>query len=434
MVRRSALARGMNQALIVCKVCIAFCIGAALLLRTAYCADAAQPLAQYMVLGEGGQAIVRAIVRGDACPALVVDGVAQPMDTRAAPGTAVQRPNQIIATEFPVRVCETLLPKAAHSARIAGRSLPPANFELRRVVVIGDTGCRMKASASAYQNCMDPAAWPLHALAAAAAKEHSDLVRTWSCMSGITGSETMRATKIPHSHRRDALFAFLGTVAAAWWPGPSNGKSATTGQGGAAARCVATPAQTEGPYFIDEHLNRSDIRPDPLDGSVRPGLPLNLQIQVSGIGPSGCRPLAGAIVGIWHCDAQGAYSDVSERHFKTVGSRFLRGYQVTDATGSVRFVTIYPGWYPRRAVHIHFKVRTTQNAARALQWTSQLYFDDRMTDQAHRHAAYPQRNMPRTRNAEDDIFQDGGPKLLLKLSEAEDGYSARFDAALPLAS
>jgi len=133
-------------------------------------------------------------------------------------------------------------------------------------------------------------------------------------------------------------------------------------------------------------------------------------------------------------DAQGVYSDVSERRFRTLGSRFLRGYQVTDATGSVRFVTIYPGWYPGRTVHIHCKIRTGANAARALQWTSQLYFDDTITDQAHRHVAYPQRGRPRTRNGRDDIFQDGGRSLMLALSGAAEGYDAGFSVGLTLAS
>ena len=217
------------------------------------------------------------------------------------------------------------------------------------------------------------------------------------------------------------------------WVRPSNGQSAGPG-GGAALMCVATPEQTEGPYFVDEHLNRSDIRSDPADGSVRPGLPLSLQIHVSGVDSAGCRPLVGATVDIWHCDAQGDYSDVSERRFSTLGSRFLRGYQVTDGSGSVRFATIYPGWYPGRTVHLHLKIRTGPNAARALQWTSQLYFDDAITDQAHRHSAYPRRDRPRTKNGDDRIFQDGGRSLMLALSSATEGYDARFNVGLKLPS
>ena len=103
--------------------------------------------------------------------------------------------------------------------------------------------------------------------------------------------------------------------------------------------CVVRPEQTEGPYFIDELLNRSDIRSDPFDGSIRPGAELQLAFNVSNLANSVCMPLAGAIVDLWHCDAAGTYSDVAG----AAGRKFLRGYQVTDANGVAVFTTIYPG-------------------------------------------------------------------------------------------
>src|SRR5207244_2699335 len=100
------------------------------------------------------------------------------------------------------------------------------------------------------------------------------------------------------------------------------------------------------------------IRSDPSDGSVKPGAPLRLALRVSRLTAGSCAPLPGAMVDVWHCDALGAYSDVSDPGGSTVGKKFLRGYQVTDAEGLVRFTTIYPGAYPGRAVHIHFKIRS----------------------------------------------------------------------------
>src|SRR5581483_3436325 len=76
--------------------------------------------------------------------------------------------------------------------------------------------------------------------------------------------------------------------------------------------CIVRPELTEGPYFVDEKLNRSDIRSDPSDGTVKQGAPLNLTVRVSQISNSGCTPLAGAQVDVWHCDALGVYSDVSD--------------------------------------------------------------------------------------------------------------------------
>jgi protocatechuate 3,4-dioxygenase beta subunit len=195
--------------------------------------------------------------------------------------------------------------------------------------------------------------------------------------------------------------------------------------------CVARPEQTEGPYFVDERLNRSDIRADPSGGAPRTGVPLALALTVSSLRGSTCRPLAGAQVDLWHCDADGVYSDVSDPHFRTVGRKFLRGYQVTDAKGMVRFTTIYPGWYEGRTVHIHFKVRTAPAAA-AHASTSQLYFDDAMSDRVLARAPYARRGARTTRNADDRIFLAGGEQLMLQPKPARDGYAASFAVGLQL--
>ena len=113
---------------------------------------------------------------------------------------------------------------------------------------------------------------------------------------------------------------------------------------------------TEGPYWVEEQLNRSDIRQDPSNGTTKAGTPLTLQINVYQSNTSGCVPVSNAMVDIWHCDAAGLYSDEAANN--TVGQKFLRGFQMTDSNGTVTFTTIYPGWYNGRAVHIHVRVRT----------------------------------------------------------------------------
>jgi len=193
---------------------------------------------------------------------------------------------------------------------------------------------------------------------------------------------------------------------------------------------VVRPAQTEGPYFVEERLNRADIRTDPTTGKVTAGAPLELVMTISTFASGGCVPLAGAQVDIWHCDASGVYSDVDNPAFNTFGRKFLRGYQVTDANGSVRFSTIYPGWYPIRTVHIHFKARANAGSARGHEFTSQLYFNDTFTDRVFARAEYAGRGPRRVRNQQDEIFREGGDQLLLDVKKKGDGYAAMFNLGL----
>ena len=193
--------------------------------------------------------------------------------------------------------------------------------------------------------------------------------------------------------------------------------------------CVVVPAQTEGPYFVEEKLNRSDIRSDPTNGKASDGVPLDLTLRVYQLGP-GCVPLAGAMVDVWQCDAMGLYSDVRDNNFDTRGQKFLRGHQMTDRDGLVKFRTVYPGWYPSRAVHIHFKIRTSPGEARGTEFISQLYFDEAMTDEVYKRAPYNAHKGQRRMNAEDGIYRNGGEDLLLRVARSGPAYAGRFELAL----
>ncbi|MBF2074947.1 MAG: intradiol ring-cleavage dioxygenase [Synechococcales cyanobacterium C42_A2020_086] len=198
------------------------------------------------------------------------------------------------------------------------------------------------------------------------------------------------------------------------------------------AACVVRPSQTEGPFFVDQRLNRSDIRSS-TDGKLQTGTPLRLRFQVSHLNQTACVPLPGAIVDVWHCNAEGVYSDVEALRSgsrSTSDSGFLRGYQETAADGTAEFLTIYPGWYPGRAVHIHFKIRTSAQSEQVYEFTSQLYFDDALTDQVHAQPPYNQRGQGAIRNTEDGIFARGGSELLLAVTPADAGYAATFEIAL----
>jgi protocatechuate 3,4-dioxygenase beta subunit len=198
------------------------------------------------------------------------------------------------------------------------------------------------------------------------------------------------------------------------------------------AACVVRPELTEGPYLVDEKINRSDIRSDPSDGSVKEGLPLQLTFRVSRVNDS-CAPLEGAVVDVWHCDALGVYSDATDRSFNTVGQKFLRGYQVTDSSGLAGFTTIYPGWYQGRTVHIHFKIRTDASGGGTYDFTSQLFFDDSVSDMVYTQQPYAGKPGTRSpRNDGDGIYQQSGGQLLLDLTQTSDGFAAVFDIGLQI--
>jgi protocatechuate 3,4-dioxygenase beta subunit len=236
---------------------------------------------------------------------------------------------------------------------------------------------------------------------------------------------------------RRKLFRLFGAAAATAVAGLARGlrEFGAIAQASAAdlPACVVRPEQTEGPYFIDEKLNRSDIRLDPSDKSVKTGVPLRLEFHVSGIAGGNCMPLSGTIVDIWHCDALGVYSDVRDAGFDTRGKKFLRGYQQTDSKGAAQFFTIYPGWYAGRAVHIHFKIRSAAPSARHQAFTSQLYFDEAVTDQIFKQAPYNGKDGRRTMNDGDSIFRRDGRQLLLTPTKNGQDYAAKFEIGLQLA-
>jgi protocatechuate 3,4-dioxygenase beta subunit len=231
--------------------------------------------------------------------------------------------------------------------------------------------------------------------------------------------------------RREAL-AVLGSTGTLFILGSS--ATSRSGLGNPRYPCVVRPASTEGPYYVDERLHRADIRSDPSDGSVKDGAPLALSFTVNAIARGVCRPLEGAVVDLWHCDAEGIYSDaVDARYFDTRGKRFLRGYQVTDRSGVAKFTTIYPGWYPGRTPHIHYKIRSPQAEQSGFEFTGQMYFDESLTDRVYARPPYAARGKRAVSNLTDRIYnQDGGRQSMLSVAPSRQGYAGMFDVALDL--
>jgi len=171
--------------------------------------------------------------------------------------------------------------------------------------------------------------------------------------------------------------------------------------------CVLTPEQTEGPYYIANEKVRRNIT------EGRPGTPLTLRLAV--VDASTCKPIKGAAVDIWHCDAAGTYSGFGAGR---TSRTFMRGIQRTNADGIATFKTVYPGWYSGRTVHIHVKVHVRGNVVH----TGQLYFPDAVTDAAYRRTPYSSRPNRDVRNATDSVYRNGGKRSLLRLRRSGSGY------------
>jgi hypothetical protein len=143
---------------------------------------AADPIqSAYVLMGDGGRAEARVITTDAACPTVTVDGEGLPMATRAAPATLPLRPTRSKPSEskpsaYPVLVCEATLPQGAKAAAVGDHRLPAPAAEPKRIVVIGDTGCRIKSADNAAQACNDPGEYPFARVAASAAAWKPDLV------------------------------------------------------------------------------------------------------------------------------------------------------------------------------------------------------------------------------------------------------------------
>ena len=190
----------------------------------------------------------------------------------------------------------------------------------------------------------------------------------------------------------------------------------------AATTCILTPEVTEGPYWIDKTLTRRDIT------EGKPGMPLQIVFTV--VNAKTCKPINGADVEIWHCDAGGEYSGYDSGTPGTPGAgggghqapasstRYLRGHQRSDAAGKAQFLTIFPGWYRGRTPHIHMKVHVGGKVAH----TGQVFFNEAITAAVYKTAQYRSHGQADTPHASDGIYaQAGGSSAVLKLSKRAKG-------------
>jgi protocatechuate 3,4-dioxygenase beta subunit len=193
------------------------------------------------------------------------------------------------------------------------------------------------------------------------------------------------------------------------------------------ASVVASPAVTEGPFFVDEKLKRSDLTSGTDRASVVNGMPLLLTFRLYKLADQTQSPMKDVFIDVWHCDAAGAYSDESNpmNHQDTSGQNWLRGYQITDESGLATFGTIIPGWYRGRTPHIHFKARQFSSSGNVTaEFTSQLFFHPQDLAPVYAEKPYALHGNIDQANARDGIFSEkladgttAGSHLLLDLKK-----------------
>ena len=246
-----------------------------------------------------------------------------------------------------------------------------------------------------------------------------------------------------------------GAVGAAYIVAPSLlTASANAGVAQAASECAKlTPELTEGPYWVNTMLRRSDVRANADGKNHEAGVPLKLYINVFDSSRD-CKPLNGVAVDIWHANAHGIYSDESSQSSgggdsasaeDTSSDNFLRGYQITGKDrglghkpfdGQVSFQTIWPGWYTGRAIHIHVRVRKLHSSGVTIAgYTTQIFFSDADNDRIF-NGAEPYN----TRDPEDDPTTDENDTVLTSADFATNivnvkgsianGYKATFNIVL----
>lgn len=216
----------------------------------------------------------------------------------------------------------------------------------------------------------------------------------------------------------------------------------------AAATYSISPVMTEGPFCLDLGLLRSDVRSDSKTGVLTDGFPLLLTLTVSTLNSDGTiSPVKGAYVDIWHCNALGYYSgETNNGMYDATAVDWLRGYQVSNSRGQVKFTSIYPGWYAGRTAHIHTRVRLFSDKTTIYDQATQMFFDDNLTTAIGTSSPYLNDTQTRTYNSNDYLYVgasdyssiDGitsgaGAYLLPRVTKTDTHVSAAFNLIIATA-
>jgi protocatechuate 3,4-dioxygenase beta subunit len=212
--------------------------------------------------------------------------------------------------------------------------------------------------------------------------------------------------------------------------GDSDGAGDSVVDTGAEA-CEALPQETPGPYPGDgsngenalalDDIVRGDMRTSIGDRSgTAQGTPLIVRLRVVDVA-SGCAPLVGYAVYLWHATKDGLYSMYTDPD-----QNYLRGVQVSDSDGWVTFTTIFPGCYDGRWPHMHFEIFRSlddiTSASNAVS-TSQLALPREACEEVYAGSGYEisADNLTRVSLATDGVFRDGATSQVATVTGAASG-------------
>ncbi|RPF33216.1 intradiol ring-cleavage dioxygenase [Streptomyces sp. TLI_185] len=242
----------------------------------------------------------------------------------------------------------------------------------------------------------------------------------------------MTDTSEPVIGRRTVLIA-TGATAATLAVAAAATEAPSAAAAEPAAVCTLTKEMTEGPYYLDGALVRSDIT------QSKPGVPLKLALTVVN---SACAVIPGALVEIWHCDALGEYSGYvgNNGHNESDDGAFLRGGVLTNSSGVANITTIYPGWYRGRCIHIHVKVHTGVTPTSDGSFTGgtelhtgQLFLAEAVTTKVAAISPYSTNTVTRTTLSQDSVYDGGGAASgLLTLTALGSSTSSGYTGTLTL--
>ena len=212
---------------------------------------------------------------------------------------------------------------------------------------------------------------------------------------------------------KKTLTSFGSIVALPVFAGESSADRPDEKAGG----CEGSPKETRGPFPIKSpaSLMRANIVAD------RQGIALLINLKIQDKNES-CSPLPGVQVDIWHCDAEGHYSEygrvrLQQKDYTKVS--FLRGRQTADENGEVSFLSIFPGWYPGRAPHLHVDILKDEK----ILLSTQIAFPEERTAEVYACRGY--HGKEDTPNSEDGVFRNSlaGNMADAVTGNPEDGYT-----------